>query len=297
MNLTDVVTKFAQENGIVAGVCDAMPLDATYLKASAFTPFVQKDIEKRVNPAAIMPGVKSVVVVGVVDNGDDSYALQGTRNHPPDDATAGLSSLGTTPDYHPRVKAVLESLAATISAHTSHTYKILVDSPTLDERAFAQRAGIGFFGCHGLIISPKFGTRFNIGLLLTSAVLPQNRPFVLLACPSDCSRCITACPTSALSKGRPLDTARCLSYLTQKKILTAEEEMMVSHGGQLYGCDICQDACPFNAPRKRVYVNLQDWCDKTDDNFTTEYGHTAMLWQGADILRRNAKLQCMASVR
>jgi epoxyqueuosine reductase len=110
-------------------------------------------------------------------------------------------------------------------------------------------------------------------------------------CPSDCDLCISACPSNALENGR-FNVTRCLSYLTQKDELSPEEEKLIAHGGQLYGCEICQDACPFNAPKKSQSraVNPQDWLNMSDDDFIRLYGHTAVLWRGTEILRRNARL-------
>jgi len=212
---------------------------------------------------------------------------------------AELSSLGANDDYHPIVRNYLTNVATQLEEqHGGFAHKILVDSGTLDERAFAVRAGIGFIGRHGLVVS-KFGTQFNIGLLLTTIPMDIVAGYVVgdiatktVECSDNCNLCIDACPTGALRKNQPLDFSRCLSYLTQKKELTAEEEILLAQGGQLYGCDICQNACPHNLPREINHVNPSEWLHKSDADFASEYGNTAMLWQGAHLLRRNAKLIC-----
>jgi len=202
-----------------------------------------------------------------------------------------LSSLGVNDDYHIRVKGLLRELVKESKTQGDFKYKILVDSPGLDERALAHRAGLGFFGRNGLIISQKFGSRFNIGCLLTDIKLPEDHPPVSPAfhCPPDCDLCIKACPTGALGSGNLL-AHRCISYLTQKDKLSPEEEKLL--GNQLYGCDICQDICPFNAhmPKQAICVNPQEWLAMSDEDFQKDYGHTAMLWRGAEILRRNARI-------
>jgi len=284
MNLFEIVQKFGADNNCVAGACDASPLDPVHLQASAFVPFVRKNIEQRTNPAAILPGAQSIIVLGVgADNSDTELPSLGTDTQ----QTALLSSLATGRDYHVRVKSLLNELVGQLSQHASFSHKILVDSPTLDERAFALRAGIGFLGRNGLIISPMFGSRFNIGLLLTDILIPAPSPYVG-NCPPNCRLCIDACPNNALAPSQPLNTARCISYLTQKAVLSAEEETLL--GNQLYGCDICQNACPFNTPQTKTYINPQDWLNMDDDAFAKKYAHTAMLWQGAQLLRRNAQI-------
>ena len=285
MDTVKTIQTFAATHNCTFGICDASPLDATHLQKSEFVPFVSRDIKKRTCPSAVLPGAQSIIVIGV--GMSPNVPMQNNVDNA--DNTAQLSSLGTNDDYHTKVKSLLHKLAEQLLQHTSFKYKILVDSSTLDERAFAMRAGIGFLGRNGLIISPQFGTRFNIGLLLTD--IPLNTAMVPSAvkskCPINCRLCIDACPNGALQPDHPLDTARCISYLTQKRELTSQEETMLHN--QLYGCDICQDVCPFNTPRAKTYINPWEWLIMSDAAFAEKYSHTAMLWQGAALLRRNAQ--------
>jgi len=285
VDIYEIAQAFAATHNCMLGICDASPLDVAHLAKSTFVPFVSRDIKKRTDPSAILPGAQSIIVLGVGTSQNTS--VQNHANNT--ENIAQLSSLGTNDDYHIKVKSSLGELKNELLQHTSFKYKILVDSPTLDERAFALRAGIGFFGRNGLIISPQFGTRFNIGLLLTD--IPLNTAAVLsvpqTGCPPHCRLCIDACPNGALQPDHSLDTARCISYLTQKRERTTEEEAMLHN--QLYGCDICQDICPFNAPCAKTYINPQAWLAMSDAAFAEMYSYTAMLWQGAALLRRNAK--------
>ena len=297
--LHETIKSFAQEHQIIIGVCPATPLDKERLTASPFVPFVSRDMEKRTNPAASLPGVKGIIVIGVgqelslLHNDNNTSDVIDTHNTHP---IARLSSLGTCRDYHPHVKSLLKKLAEKLKSHRDFRFKILVDSPTLDERALAHRANLGFFGRNGLIISPEFGSRFNIGCMLTDIPLDEMRSKTGACessptpqspgCPTGCRLCIEACPTGALDKDR-LDAATCISYLTQKDELTPEEASLL--GEQLYGCDICQDICPYNQPREPVYIDPKGWLAMTDEDFAREYGDTAMLWRGANLLRRNAE--------
>jgi len=274
--LYEIIESFAKKNNIIAGACHAVPIDSARLSASPFVPFVSSDLKKRTDPTLSLRGVESIIVIGV--------------GHSP--GFARLSSLGTNNDYHPRVKNLLCELTEELKTHSDFKYKILVDSPALDERALAERAGLGFFGRNGLIISKKFGSRFNIGCLLTDLKPGDKRTIPLpyptpVNCPPECDLCIKSCPTDALS-GKNLNAAQCISYLTQKGELSCEEEKMLS--GQLYGCDICQDVCPFNEKVQSVTIDPQEWLTMSDEDFQKKYGHTAMLWRGVKIPKRNAHI-------
>jgi len=245
------------------------------------TPFVSSNILKRTDPAASLSGAKSIIVIGVEPT---------IENHPPMPEGAGiLSVLGVAEDYHVVIKALLKKLVAELLQHMKFAYKILVDSPNLDERALAVRAGLGYIGRSGLVISPEYGSRFNIGLLLTDISVSDNgRDDERRNCPQNCRKCINACPTGALSESNGLNPARCISYLTQKDNLTQEEALLIRH--HLYGCDICQNVCPKNRPHGAAWASPNDWLSMSDSDFVKRYGHTAMMWRGAAILRRNAKI-------
>ena len=316
--LTETIQNFAQHENCIVGICDTTPLPHN---VGRFTPFVSQNILKRSDPAANLPGAKSIIVVGVEAK---------LENFPPMPGGAGvLSVLGVNPDYHVAVRALLKRLADELQKHTDFKYKILVDSSTLDERALAVRAGLGFLGRNGLVISREYGSRFNIGLLLTdipwdrgtdSVSTPPLDSCSLVCAPLDmdvllspliendsniklvteepspchnCRKCISACPSGALSDSGEYNAARCISYLTQKDDLTPEEAALM--GRHLYGCDVCQNACPFNRPQPPPWAMSEDWLTMSDDDFVNAYGHTAMLWRGVELLRRNARVASPAT--
>ena len=294
------------------GITDASPIDNPRLRASIFTPFVSSDMSKRVDPKKVFTDAKSIIVVCV-----PYYAASFYEN---------LSSLGVCEDYHNRVKDVLRAIAKELAeVHGPFKHRILVDSPTLCERSLAVRAGLGFFGKNGLVISPEFGSRFNIGAMLldisfagscsalgmwreTDSIanaLRARRSWVSFpsfgfaspasmeedtnACPHDCDLCIKACPNGAISEGEPLDASLCISYLTQKENLTNKEEKLLH--GQLYGCDICQNVCPKNVKQETEYVNPRDISRLSDEEIVEKCGHTAMHWK-IGLLKRNASKHC-----
>jgi epoxyqueuosine reductase len=267
-------------------------------------PFVSRDFAKRTDPAKSLKNANLIIVIGVPYEKNKTVGFQPTPDPLFEKSGAktltlgNLSSLGTNADYHKRAKVLLRELAEELGELGEFKHKILVDSPALDERAIAHRAGLGFFGKNGLLISPKFGSRFNIGCLVISThdkvLMKLFQKFLggsggeaPTVCNPSCDLCLKACPTGALGGGA-LDSERCISYLTQKDDLSPEEEKMLA--GQLYGCDICQNCCPFNTPAQAAAINPSDWLSLSDNDFREKYGHTAMLWRGAEILRRNASL-------
>ena len=287
--ITEVINIFSKKENCIIGICDASPLPQT---AMGFTPFVSRNMLKRTDPAKSLPGVKSIIVIGVENK---------FKTFPPMPDDAGiLSVLGVTDDYHVTARALLNKLVTELKQLTSFTHKILVDSSALDERAIAVRAGLGFIGRSGLLISSAYGSRLNIGLLLTDIPLNNANPQYTgdtalcssaqqnLSCAPNCHKCISSCPNGALSNTGKLTTARCISYLTQKEDLTSDEAKLI--GRHLYGCDICQNVCPFNSPQPTAWANPKDWLAMSNEDFSNTYGHTAMLWRGADLLRRNAKI-------
>ena len=281
-SIIEIISKFSTHENCIAGICDALPL---LQNTAGFTPFVSSNILKRTDPAASLAGVKSIIVIGI-ENKIEAF--------PPMPEDAGvLSVLGVVDDYHITVRRLLEKLVAEFRHVFDFNYKILVDSPNLCERTLAVKAGLGFIGRNGLLISPEYGSRFNIGLLLTDIQLASGvetgragaRP--LRCCFHGCNKCIEACPSGALSYDG-YDVSRCISYLTQKDSLTCGEAKLI--GRQLYGCDICQNACPFNSPQPIAWAKPCDWLAMSDADFTKTYGHTAMLWRGTKLLRRNAEI-------
>jgi len=273
-----MLKSFAKREGCIIGICDAAPLLNTL---DPNTPFVSKDIKKRTDPSANLPGAKSIIAVGVQNT---------IKAFPPMPEDAGiLSALCMTEDYHVVVKALLRKLVSELQKQFHFMYTILVDSPTLDERAIAMKADLGFIGRNGLVISKEFGSRFNIGLLISDIPAENfDKPESINGfCLTNCNRCIQACPTGALLETDNFQVSRCVSYLTQKDKLTSEEAKMI--GRNLYGCDICQDVCPKNPSQPIAWANPDDWISMSDEEFAKAYGNSAMLWRGTALLKRNAE--------
>jgi len=166
----------------------------------------------------------------------------------------------------------------------------MVDSGPLAERAFAVKAGLGFWGRNGMVISPELGSFFNVGLLVVDIELVSSAKLQFYACPEGCNCCIEACPNGAI---RPysVDVLACASYFTQKKGILTEMEISVM-GTQLYGCDLCQICCPINKVVAPLSQEDPDAILAMDEVvFAERFGHTSMAWRGLKHLQRNAGYQ------
>ena len=278
--LEERIRQFTVTHDCIIGICDALPLEEERERLMAVTtPFVSLDIEKRINPSRSLPGAKSVIVLG--------------KGYTPS-AISNLSSLGYGTDYHFTLTRILKKLAQYLNCNNV----IMVDSGPLAERAFAVKAGLGFWGRNGMVISPKLGSFFNIGLMIVDIVLiptpalSTNR--LKSACPEDCRKCIDACPNGAI-KAYSVDSMTCASYITQKKGGLTEAEM-AAMGTQLYGCDFCQVCCPMNKVSSTAKTSQLDQEDPEailamdEAAFKMRFGHTAMAWRGLKHLQRNAKI-------
>ena len=249
-------------------------------------PFTCRDIERRLNPRAVMPSAESIIVIGAAGCSappePEDFSLRGR-----------IAGIGACKDYHRTVKALLEELAVRLRRVKSFEYKIFTDSGYLNERALAVQAGLGFVGKNRSVISEQFGSFFNIGYMLTELVLAPSVGQIPSAC-GNCRLCIDACPGKALENG--FYVGKCCSYLTQRKDAPSAAETAIM-GNRLFGCDICQDVCPFNRGRgvrcctvEDAYPLLEDCMNITDAEFLRRYADSSLNWRGAEIFRRNAAI-------
>jgi epoxyqueuosine reductase len=197
----------------------------------------------RSDPAQLLPGCRSIICTGLNYNGPEPYSTEFN-----DSERAWISRYAWGADYHTIIRAKLEQLARKLLEYQEFSWRACVDTAPLLERSLARAAGLGWIGRNTCVINQGAGSWFFLGELLTTLDLPADGP------PPDrcgtCTRCIEACPTSAIvpspAGGYELDARLCISYFTIELRSAVPEVHREAMGNNIFGCDICQDVCPWN---------------------------------------------------
>jgi epoxyqueuosine reductase len=243
------VKSAARECGFdLAGVARAEPLpddNRRYLDwvargmAGAMGYLTDRRAQVRTDPRHLLPSARSIICVGKLYNRPEARSTEFA-----DPGRGWVSRYAWGEDYHDVMRAGLEQLASKLSA--GHEYKICVDTAPLLERSYARQAGLGWIGKNTCLINQAIGSWIFLGEIVTSLELVPDAP------PPDrcgtCTRCIDACPTQAIAaEGFLVDSRRCIPYFTIELRGSVPEEMRAGVGQHVFGCDICQDVCPWNS--------------------------------------------------
>jgi epoxyqueuosine reductase len=250
--------------------------------------YLERGAELRRDSRRPEPGMRSAIVVAM------NYG--GTQPAGP------IARYARGDDYHVVMRDKLGQLGAWFEAetHGAARTRAYVDTGPVLERDLARRAGLGWFGKNTNLINPALGSFFFIGALFTDAILEPDAPFEADRCGS-CTRCLDACPTQAFTAPRSLDATRCIAYLTIELKGEIPLELRPAIGELVYGCDICQDVCPWNVRFSRDVTEpaLQPHEDRiapeaaellalTDHEWRARFGKSAMTRAKRRGLARNA---------
>lgn len=196
--------------------------------------YLEEHLSLRLNPQKLLEGARSVIVIAI------SYYPQELQ--PISAPQIAKYALGK--DYHKVIRKLLKNFGDAINEEVApHEYRAMVDTAPFFERYWAEQSGIGFIGRHHNLIIPRVGSFVFLGELLTTLEL-NGTTQTHVGCGA-CRRCIEACPTGALSDGL-MDARRCINYLTIEHRGEIPAELSSLFGTRLYGCDTCQNVCPYN---------------------------------------------------
>ncbi len=211
--------------------------------AGAMSYLTDRRATVRGEPRNLLNSVQSILCVGKLYNGPEPNSTRFSES-----GRAWISRYAWGDDYHEVLRAGLTRVVDRLRGHTDFEYKICVDTGPLLERSYAREAGLGWIGKNTCLINQQSGSWFFLGELLLSLSLETNTP------PPDrcgtCTRCIEVCPTDAIVpfEGRySVDSRLCISYLTIELRTGIPEALRPNMGNHVFGCDICQDVCPWNS--------------------------------------------------
>jgi epoxyqueuosine reductase len=226
---------------------------------------------RRADPHRVLPSVKSVISVGLFYNTPHPYSTQvggpseGERNSAAPIAAsrevrprAWISRYAWGRDYHDVLRGKLEQLRTSVEElEPGVETRVYVDTGPILERAYARLSGIGWMGKNTCLINERKGSWFFLGVILTNLELELDLP-APDRCGS-CTLCLQACPTGALVEPYVMDASRCIAYFNIELKGAIPEQFRAAMGSNLFGCDICQDVCPWNSPHRASVSSLREF--------------------------------------
>jgi epoxyqueuosine reductase len=253
--------------------------------------YLETTRETRADPTRLLAGARSIVCLSALHRRRALFASDG----------ATVARYASGPDYHGTLRQRATRVARAAAARLGDfRYRVCVDSTPLAERSFAAAAGLGWIGKNGCLMDSEHGSFLLLAEILTDLDLPPDDP-VAERCGS-CVRCLDACPTGAFLEPGLLDAGRCLAYWTIEHRGTIPDGVKEKVGPHVFGCDICQDVCPWNKPlsptegaqssgspaKESDVPTRREWLEMGPGQWRRRYGATALNRAGRRGLQRNA---------
>jgi len=255
--------------------------------------YMARNVERRADVRAIMPAATAVIMLGTVYNTDRPYSTQN-----PDPAGTAIARYAWGDDYHTVLDERMQRLVAALRELAGDfQHRSYVDTGPVQERIYAKYAGLGWIGKNTCLINRDLGSWLFLSAIICD--LPLQPDVAALDHCGRCTLCIDSCPTGAIVAPYQLDARRCLSYLTIENKHEIPVEYRDAVGAHAYGCDICQDVCPWNRkaalsddapwqPRAGLdHPDLLDLWNRTDDSLRALLKGSPMKRAGVRRLRRN----------
>jgi len=289
----------------LVGITSAQPIDSVQIEhfkkwlaedCYGTMRWLGKNIDKRFNPALLLPNAQSVICTAL--------------NYKSLTSSTKIASYALYQDYHGFIKKRLFKLADFIKSQTGKKlkFKICVDSAPLAERALAARAGLGFIGRNHLLTNLQFGSFLLLGELVTNLPLKSDKPLKKTDFCKGCTHCTEVCPTGALTEGSFFEARKCISYLTIEHKGRISKELKSKMDSYVFGCDRCILACPYNKNAsvcqnrdfkffaERLNLSPQQVLNLSQRDFDALFADSAVLRTGLRQLKRNA-LICVKNAR
>lgn len=258
--------------------------------------YLERRQDAYASPESILSGARSLVMVAL------NYAADSSSQMQPGDGRVSRYAWGLR-DYHDVLRERLRALADALhELSPGCRTRVVVDTAPLLERDFARRAGLGWFGKNTMLLNRRLGSWFFLGALLTDVALEPDAPQSTAHC-GTCTRCLDACPTDAFVAPYVLDARKCISYLTiELRGRPIPDELRAGLGDWLFGCDVCQDVCPWNRkapttnepafqPRSDLHpADCARLLSLSDAQFDAQFGDTPLARAGRAGIVRNACL-------
>ena len=253
--------------------------------------YMRNNIDMRFDVAQMVEGAQSVVVCAV------SYKSEISGCYSPEDGCK-IASYACNRDYHKSIKKILKQILRELQTlYPTLNGRAFVDSAPILEKQYAVEAGLGWLGRQSLLITPEYGSYVLLGeLVLDCKVDVYDEPLKAVGC-GECRRCMDACPAGAIVEPMTIDTARCISCQTIEKV----GESTTSLNGWIFGCDECQNCCPYNKKAKSHSnsafdpmfdpreITAEQWLTMTEEEFAEKFGSTPLKRSGLERIRANVK--------
>lgn len=285
----------AREVGFsLCGVAKCRPLDVSRARFEDWLAdgngdgldYLARNIDKRFDPTLLVEGAKTVIICAL------NYRNEITNGYSAE-ARCKIASYACTTDYHTTIKTMLHELFGRLrEGNPTLSGRAFVDSAPLAEKAWAVEAGLGWIGRQSLLITREYGSTVLLGaLVVCDDADSYDEPYTGDGC-GECRRCIEACPNRAILSCRAIDSRRCISRLTiEREAITPDG---CSLHGWIFGCEECQNACPYNHSKPAAtlpsiaptfdprQISAKEWCSMSDDEFSVRFGRTPMARSGRE---------------
>lgn len=260
--------------------------------------WMERNLDVRINPDLLLPGAKSLIIVLL--NYYPNRFQEG-------DQVPIISKYAYGKDYHKVIRKMLQQFVVELNQwNPAAKTRIFVDSAPVMERAWARKAGLGWQGKNSLLINKQFGSFLFIGGIVTDIELEPDQPSGSHFC-GTCTRCLDACPTKAIVQPGVIDARRCISYLTIEHKGDIPDEFRPLLKGRIFGCDICQDVCPWNRnaipnslpalqPSSALFeLTRESLLNLSESEYHAIFSGTPIGRIGLDKLKKNTRLNLNAN--